>query len=334
MNRNYALLLLVCLLFAGSSSTMAVNNITVATIGTRPPQLSGDEDPQEMVDKMVEFWRGRLAQVLPHHPDLVVLPEACDRPSGLTREEQFKYFRARKDLIWKYLSGVAKSNNCYIAFGTKRQDQQGDWWNSCVVLDRQGETAGIYDKNFPTIGEMESGIMPGTEVPIIQCDFGTLACAICFDLNFAELRKRYQEQGPDIIVFPSMYHGGLVQSSWAYNCRSFFVSSCGFDDLPSEIRDPLGEVVAASTNYFHYAVATINLDCRLVHLDYNWEKLRAVKKKYGSAVTIRDPGRLGSVLLTSEHETISADQMIEEFGIELLDDYLARSRNFRQKKLD
>ena len=86
---------------------------------------------------------------------------------------------------------------------------------------------------------------------------------------------------PDIIIFPSMYHGGLVQSNWAYSCRSFFVSSCGINDLPSEIRNPLGEVISSSTNYFHYVVASVNLDCRLAHLDYNWAKLLALKEKYG-----------------------------------------------------
>jgi hypothetical protein len=42
-------------------------------------------------------------------------------------------------------------------------------------------------------------------------------------------------------------------------------------------------------------------------------------------VTIKDPGFLGSVLITSEHETVSVDDMIAEFEIELLDDYMARA---------
>ena len=56
-----------------------------------------------------------------------------------------------------------------------------------------------------------------------------------------------------------------------------------------------------------------------------------MKKKYGPIVTINNPGKVGSVLLTSEHEDISADEMIREFNIELLDDYLERARAFRLK---
>ena len=319
---------LLCLVM---SNAQAGNKITIAGIGGGTPSLGSDQDPQKMVGKMIEFWQSRLEEVLPDRPDLIVLPEACDRPSGLTPDEQFNYFRVRKNQIWDYFASVAKSNNCYIAFGTKRKTGDGSWRNSCVVLDRKGETAGIYDKNFPTIGEMERGIIAGTELPVIQCDFGRVACVICFDLNFEELRLKVKNAHPDIIIFPSMYHGGLVQSNWAYSCRSFFVSSCGSDDLPSEIRSPLGEVLNSSTNYFNYVVAEVNLDSRLVHLDYNWDRLSSLKKKYGDAVTITDPGKLGAVLVTSEHESINADQMIREFDIELLDDYLERSRRFRIK---
>ena len=125
-----------------------------------------------------------------------------------------------------------------------------------------------------------------------------------------------------------MYHGGIAQAIWAYSCRSYFVGSV-YRQTPSEIRNPMGEVVASSTNYFDFAVARINLDCELVHLDYNWEKLTALKAKYGPSVTISDPGELASVLVTSEAGKITVDQMIREFDIEKLDDYLNRAREFR-----
>jgi len=32
-----------------------------------------------------------------------------------------------------------------------------------------------------------------------------------------------------------------------------------------------------------------------------------------------------SVLLTSEHETVSVKEMVQQFNIELLDDYMARA---------
>ncbi|MDR1938227.1 MAG: carbon-nitrogen hydrolase family protein, partial [Tannerellaceae bacterium] len=308
-------------------------------------------DPQHLVDQVIKYWKVRLAQVLPHKPDLILLTEACDRPAGTT-EEQFNYAKVRKNQVLDYFASVAKENHCYIVFGTKREEN-GVWWNSSIILDREGKVAGIYNKNYPTIGEMEGidatdirtlsardpetdtlpHIAPSDETPVFQCDFGKVACVICFDLNFDELREKYATLQPDLILFSSMYHGALLQSQWAYSCQSYFACAYGLVTAPSEIRDPLGEVVATSTNYYHYAVATINLDRKIATLDNNWEKLAALKTKYGDKVTITNPGKIDGALIMSEHETVTADDMVEEFEIELLRDYFNRSGEYRLRHL-
>ncbi len=329
----YFIYLLFILSIVQYNDAQASNKVIIATIGGGGERLhpGNNLEPQKMVDQILEYWKDELGKVLPNHPDLILLTEACDRPGGLTTTEQFNYYKVRKNQILDYFSSVAKANHCYIAFGMKREEN-GIWWNSSILLDREGKVEGIYNKNFPTIDEMKE-IRAGTETPVFQCDFGRVACVICFDLNFDELRERYALLKPDIILFSSMYHGGLEQSKWAYSCRAFFVCACGFLTAPSEIRDPLGEIVASSTNYFNYAVATINLDRKLVHLDHNWEKLVELKKKYGKEVTITDPGKIGAVMITSEKADVSADDMVKEFNIELLDDYFNRSRQVRLNQL-
>lgn len=332
-NINCVLLLLI-LLIVQYNDEQAINKVKIATIGGGGGDIRVDNktDPQKMVDQMIKFWQGELGKVLPNQPDLILLTETCDYPSGLTTKEQFNYYRVRKNQIRDYFASVAKANHCYIAFGMKREEN-GEWWNSSVLLDREGQVAGIYNKNFPTIYEMVDGIKAGTEIPIFKCDFGSVALAICFDLNFDEMRVRYEKLKPDIILFSSAYHGGLEQSKWAYSCRSFFVCSFYYRTAPSEIRNPLGEVIGSTTNYFNYAVATVNLDRKVVHLDYNWEKLVALKKKYGDDVIINDPGKLGVVMVTSEKKGVSADDMIKEFKIETVDEYFDKSRKYRLKQL-
>ena len=114
-----------------------------------------------------------------------------------------------------------------------------------------------------------------------------------------------------------------MQPVWAYDCRSWFVSAvCGQE---ARVISPVGETVACSTNYFPYVTAKINLDYAVCHLDFNWDKFAAAKAKYGSKVGFFDPGRLGAVLLTSESDEFSVRSIIEEFGIEVLDDYFDRS---------
>ncbi len=327
---------LVILSFAVFSvrDASAARYVKIATIGARAPHFDVPASPQEMVDGMIEFWKTQLNQVLPDKPDLILLPEACDRPSGLDTKMQFEYFKVRKNQVADYLRKVAKENHCYIAFGTKRQVEDGSWRNSLIIIDRNGGTAGIYDKNFPTIGEMEAGIKAGRSAKVIQLDFGTVGAAICFDLNFVELLRQYEKLQPDIILFSSMYHGGLMQQYWAYASRAYFVGSLGIGNPPSEIRNPFGQIIATTTNYFDFVVTTVNLDRKLVHLDYNWAKLRALKEKYGEKVDIYDPGEVGAVLITSEDESVSAADMVKEFDIELLDDYLNRSRGVRKDHLE
>ena len=71
-------------------------------------------------------------------------------------------------------------------------------------------------------------------------------------------------------------------------------------------------------------MAVVNLDYCLAHYDFNWEKLRALKNRYGNEVNIHDPGYFGSVQISSLSEEKNAVGMAREFEIELLDDYLAR----------
>ena len=152
----FSMYLLLIMLIVQYNDTQASNRVTIATIGGggEMVKVGDNKEPQKMVDQMIEFWQGELNKVLPYQPDLILLTEACDRPDGLTAEEQFNYYKVRKNQVLDYFASAAKANHCYIAFGMKREEN-GKWWNSCILLDREGKIAGIYNKNFPTIDEME-----------------------------------------------------------------------------------------------------------------------------------------------------------------------------------
>ena len=230
----------------------------------------------------------------------------------------------RGDQVRDFFADVAGDTACYIAYSAAREVADGTWRNSTQLLDRSGRVAGIYNKNHVVIEETtKAGILCGREAPIIECDFGRVACAICFDLNFDELRLKYVAAKPDLLLFSSMYHGGLMQAYWAYSCRAHFAGAIAGDQ--SAVISPLGETLATTTNYFDHVTTTVNLDCQLVHLDYNWGKLSAMKAKYGSRVKMTDPGHLGPVLISSETDEFTVKDMVAEFEFELLDDYMARA---------
>ncbi len=301
--------------------------LTISTIGHRGMQFS-NLPPEEAVNKMINFWTKQLDQVFLDIPDIIVLPEACDRYEGMIGKDRSEYYAVRGDKILKFFSKKAKENNCYIAYSAAFQVADGTFRNCTQLIDREGEVAGIYNKNHLVIEETtENGILCGKNADLIETDFGTVACVICFDLNFDELRLKYLAQKPDLIIFSSMYHGGLMQSYWAYSCRAHFVGA--IHNLPSAIISPTGEIIAETTNYFNHVTKVVNLDCKVVHLDYNEEKISAAKEKYGRGFTMQDPGLLGSVFLSSELEDITIDEIIEEFEIEILDDYMERTLKHR-----
>ncbi len=303
-------------------------NVCISAIGPSPFPWDTGDDHLATAKQAIAHLDRWMDRVLPDRPDLIVMPEACDRPAVMDRFVAKEYFRERGNLVLDHCREVAKREGVNIAYSSKLPGPDG-WLRNCTsFIDRSGDIRGVYCKNHLVWDEYEDmGIKFGKDAPVIDMDFGRVAGAICFDLNFDELRLKYVQSRPELIVFSSMYHGGLTQRLWANSCQSYFVGAVA--GQPCTVIDPLGDVVAQSTNYFPTVTHTVNLDYALAHLDCNWEKLDALKEKYGRGVHVKDPGFLGYVLITSQTEGVSAMDMVAEFEIELFDDYMRRSLEHR-----
>jgi len=48
-------------------------------IGSRVPEADPSAPIQTVLETVIDYLRGQIAQVLPDKPDLIVLPEMCDR---------------------------------------------------------------------------------------------------------------------------------------------------------------------------------------------------------------------------------------------------------------
>lgn len=308
-------------------------HVTLATLSGFPLPLDGSTPPDRVTDIMIEHWRERLETVVHSRPDLIVLPEQCDRPSLKTypRDLVEQFYEHRGDRILDFFASVAREHHTHIAYSGRRVDGPTRY-NATQIIDRNGDIAGTYDKCYLTEGEYErTGMTPGDGPRQIELDFGTVAPAICFDLNFEELLDDVAALRPDVVAFSSNFHGGYLQQHWAYTTQAYFVGAI-CPPSPSEIRDPFGIPVASSTNYRHEAVATVNLDRAVVHIDFNGVKFNDIRRAYGPDVRISDPGRVGSVLLTAEREGLSVDEVIERFELVRFDDYFRRVRRYRRHR--
>ena len=120
-----------------------------------------------------------------------------------------------------------------------------------------------------------------------------------------------------------------MQGYWAYSCRSYFIGAVSGGECT--VVNPLGQTVATSTNYYNYVTASINTDYCVAHLDGNRAKIEKLKSEYGPSVSVYDPGKLGSVLITSQTDAVSAQQMARKFEIEPLDSYFERSNPYNDR---
>ena len=302
--------------------------VKVSVVSPEWWSIDGEPTCEAQVQENMRRWERAIAPVLPEQPDIIVLPEVCDRFAGRTQEQNRAYYDVRGERMRDFFAGIARKNGCYITYPAVRRAEDGFFRNSTQIIGRDGRVEGIYNKNHLVVdeGALDSPIpmLCGKEAPVFTLDFGKAACAICFDLNFDELCRRYMKARPEMLLFSSNYHGGFMQQVWAYDCRSYLVSAVRNQE--SRILSPVGECVACSTNYFPYLTATINLDYAVCHLDDNWDKFAAAKAKYGPKIGFHDPGRIGAALLTSECSELNIWDIVREFEIELLDDYFERSR--------
>src|SRR5262249_5930575 len=96
---------------------------------------------------------------------------------------------------------LARGYNTYVAFGMLERDGT-ILYNTAVSLDPTGAMVGKYHKMQLPLAEVSGGMTPGTDVPIFQTDFGTVALLICQDTAFPEPARQAAILGADVLLVP------------------------------------------------------------------------------------------------------------------------------------
>lgn len=328
-------IMLVCVLAAVASSAVEMKRreIAVSVIGLNRPSFPVAE---ASVEKAIKYWIKGMDREIGNKPDLIVLPECCDTVPTSKPADKARWIRMRGTRVLDAVRAYAAKHKAYIVYSAHREREDGRFANSSMMIDRGGNVIAVYDKVFPTIGEAatpECLIVPGKKAVVVETDFGRVGFAICFDLNFDELKREYAELKPDIICFSSNFDGDFLQRSWARDCRSYFVSSTCSNSLEKRIIDPAGGLLQTEQYYMPTFTAKVNTNCRVIHLDFNRTKFADVISTYGRRVSIRNPGSVGTVTLLSNDPDLPVDEVMRKFELESYDDYLARSRNVRESAL-
>ena len=101
----------------------------------------------------------------------------------------------------------ARRNAMYVLFTFHEEGEDGYLYNTALLLSPTGETVGKYRKVQPTLGELKSGIAPGTEQPVFDLPFAKIGVLICWDQYFYETSRALVRKGAEVILWPSRgYH--------------------------------------------------------------------------------------------------------------------------------
>ena len=191
------------------------------------------------------------------------------------------------------LSLAAKSHRKYIVGGSIPEriecDGQRVLYNSCSVLDPEGEIVGkfrkihLFDIDVP--GKMtffESATLSGggdlctVDIAGITENAFKIGIGICYDLRFSELAEIYRQKGCSMVVYPAAFntttgplHWELLQRARAAD-NQLFIASCSpaHDDRStgypvyghSMVTDPWSVVVDKLDENEGVLVTEIDLD--------------------------------------------------------------------------
>ena len=194
-------------------------------------------------EEMIAYWTAAMDEEIGNKPDLVVLPEICDVLQGVSPQEKADWLRRRGNRVLEAFAAYAKRHRCYLVYPTYRQLPDGAWANCAIVIDRDGDVVGVYDKYQPTVRDLGNPVLdvrPGTGTCVVETDFGRLGVMICFDLNFQPIQDLYAKENVDVLAFPSYYDGGHNRHTWAARCQAYVVAAT-VGSLDKTVVGPAGD---------------------------------------------------------------------------------------------
>jgi len=263
--------------------------------------------------------------------DIVLLPETC---VSETLNEPGDAF----------LSGIAETaaeNKIYILASVYRKTGETTRANSAFLFDRNGETAFIYDKVYPWVGEFNDNIpkvIPGNRAVYADTDFGRVSAAICFDANFPDLWQDIADLDADLVLFSSAYSAGSQLCAHALNHHYAIVTATQKPDFAVyDINGVETTYTRCETFNRHDNIlasrAHIDLDKVICHFNYNREKVFKMLADHPGKIEIEHEwDREEWFVIRSTGPDVNLRELCEKYGIEKLRDYKRRARRIINEK--
>ncbi|NPV76883.1 MAG: carbon-nitrogen family hydrolase [Anaerolineae bacterium] len=152
---------------------------------------------------------GNLSSILPlvkeaagQGSQLILLPELWS--SGYDLENREKYHHENQRLL-PLLLKAAQNSRIWIG-GSWIEKENGNFLNTFLLIDPQGNIAAKYSKIhlFGLMDEVQ-WLKSGNSIQIASFPWGSAGLAICYDLRFPELFRRYGIEGVPVTLIVAQW---------------------------------------------------------------------------------------------------------------------------------
>lgn len=204
--------------------------------------------------------------------------------------------------------------------------------NVFYLVDGRGNIIGRYEKEHPTLGELDSGVVPGTNFDLLTWETLRIGGAICYDINFPDLFTRQREQGADLFLCPSLSPGGQLLNYYAsthavpivlaYPAWSRIINPLGEELVQGGLRQETLRWGGGNPVY----LADVNFDAAVVSSDCSYEAIRQIEQAYAGRISVRLHQHNCVFYFESLCHDVSIAQVLVEYGLEKERDALRKAR--------
>lgn len=141
-----------------------------------------------------------------YEAELVVFPETVTTgyDTGLSAEELWDLVDEAPGRITGPIQEKARQLGVHVVWPSyRRSGPRGAVYNSAILIDDQGQIAGIYDKTHPAPWERQDGggwALVGERADVFKTSLGDIGMIICYDGDFPELSRLLAVKGAEIII--------------------------------------------------------------------------------------------------------------------------------------
>jgi len=293
--------------------------------------------PVRSVEKRMKDVLGRMESVYAFEPDIICLPEMVN-VSWVTIPKVLEEIAEDEVIhgpITSMIAKVAREQQCYVVCPiiTKKD---GRFYNSSILLNRQGKTAGIFHKIHTLISEITpddhfkgKGITPGSDQPeVYRTDFGTIGMQICADAEWTDGWRSLKKDGAEIVCFSSQDPHAAHLSNRAWVNNYYILSATGGD---ARIVDITGDTIASDGQFARWVCAPVNLEKEFIYLWPHVNKFRRIQRQYKRKVRFRIYHPENWAVIESNDASVKVADILKEFDIPTFREQIAEAEMIQNK---